>query len=130
MGKIVNLSSMGGRLTLPGGGAYHASKYAVEALSDALRFEVWPFGIDVILIEPGLIKSAFGETAAAHIAVAPGDPYAGFNAAIATDTTRAYQKGLMARLGGSRTTSPASSRRPSPPSTHAPATRSRCRPGC
>ena len=73
----------------------------------------------MILIEPGLIKSAFGETAAAHIAVAPGDPYAGFNAAIATDTTRAYQKGLMARLGGSRTTSPASSRRPSPPSTHA-----------
>src|SRR5918998_3769882 len=44
-GRIVNLSSMGGRLTFPGGGFYHASKYAVEALSDALRFEVRGFGV-------------------------------------------------------------------------------------
>jgi NADP-dependent 3-hydroxy acid dehydrogenase YdfG len=50
-GKIVNLSSMGGRMTLPGGGIYHATKYAVEALSDALRFEVRGFGVDVIVIE-------------------------------------------------------------------------------
>src|SRR5205085_6959936 len=53
-GKIVNLSSMGGRLVFPGGGLYHATKYAVEAISDALRFEVRGFGVDVILIEPGL----------------------------------------------------------------------------
>ena len=46
-GKIVNLSSMGGRLTFPGGGLYHATKYAVEAISDALRFEVRGFGVDV-----------------------------------------------------------------------------------
>src|SRR5579884_2748224 len=45
-GKIVNISSMGGRLTFPGGGVYHATKYAVEALSDALRFEVRGFGVD------------------------------------------------------------------------------------
>ena len=62
-GKIVNLSSMGGRLTFPGGGLYHATKYAVEALSDALRFEVRGFGVDVIVIEPGLIRTAFGDTA-------------------------------------------------------------------
>src|SRR5262249_22244899 len=52
-GKIVNLSSMGGKLTLPGGAFYHATKHAVEALSDALRFEVQGFGVDVIVIEPG-----------------------------------------------------------------------------
>ena len=44
-GRIVNVSSMGGKLVFPGGGAYHATKYAVEALSDALRFEVRGFGI-------------------------------------------------------------------------------------
>src|SRR3984885_9307781 len=54
-GKIVNLGSMGGRLTFPGGGHYHATKYALEAISDALRFELRGFGIDVILLEPGLI---------------------------------------------------------------------------
>jgi NAD(P)-dependent dehydrogenase (short-subunit alcohol dehydrogenase family) len=59
-GKIVNVSSMGGRFTFPGGGVYHATKHAIEALSDALRFEVKGFGVDVIVIEPGLIKTAFG----------------------------------------------------------------------
>ena len=57
-GKIVNLSSMGGKLTLPGGAFYHATKHAVEALSDALRFEVRGFGIDVIVIEPGPSRPA------------------------------------------------------------------------
>ena len=66
-GKIVNVSSMGGRLTFPGGGAYHATKYAVEALSDALRMEVGRFGIDVICVEPGLIRTEFGETAASGV---------------------------------------------------------------
>ncbi len=66
-GKIVNLSSMGGRLTFPGGGIYHATKYAVEALSDAMRFEVRGFGVDVIIIEPGLIVTNFGETAAGSV---------------------------------------------------------------
>src|SRR3954451_14708409 len=53
-GRIVNLSSMGGKLVFPGGGFYHATKYAVEAISDALRFEVKGFGIGVVLVEPGL----------------------------------------------------------------------------
>src|SRR2546421_7312006 len=66
-GKIVNVGSMGGKLTFPGGGLYHATKYAVEALSDALRFEVRGFGVDVILIEPGLIVTRFGEVAAGSV---------------------------------------------------------------
>ena len=58
-GRIVNIGSMGGRITFPIGGFYHATKYAVEAISDALRVEVKPFGIDVILVEPGLIRTNF-----------------------------------------------------------------------
>jgi NAD(P)-dependent dehydrogenase (short-subunit alcohol dehydrogenase family) len=50
-GKIVNVGSMGGRLTFPGGAHYHATKHALEAISDSLRFEVRGFGIDVILLE-------------------------------------------------------------------------------
>jgi NAD(P)-dependent dehydrogenase (short-subunit alcohol dehydrogenase family) len=56
-GKIVNISSVGGKVTLPMGGWYHASKFAIEGLSDAIRKEVKSFGIDVILIEPGGTKS-------------------------------------------------------------------------
>src|SRR5918996_2806354 len=56
-GRIVNLSSMGGKLTFPGGGFYHATKHAVEAISDALRFEVAGFSVRVIVIEPGLIRT-------------------------------------------------------------------------
>lgn len=52
-GRIINISSMGGRVTFPAGGWYHASKYAVEALSDALRVEVASFGVQVVLVEPG-----------------------------------------------------------------------------
>src|ERR671932_959534 len=62
-GRIVNLSSMGGRLTFPGGGFYHATKYAVEAVSDALRFEVSGFGVAVSVIQPGLIRTSFDEVA-------------------------------------------------------------------
>jgi short-subunit dehydrogenase len=56
-GKIINISSVGGKVTLPMGAWYHASKFALEGLSDALRKEVKPFGIDVIVIEPGGTKS-------------------------------------------------------------------------
>jgi NAD(P)-dependent dehydrogenase (short-subunit alcohol dehydrogenase family) len=100
-GKVVNLSSMGGRLVFPGGGLYHATKYAVEALSDALRFEVRGFGIDVILIEPGLIVTRFGETAAGSVsdAARADGPYSDFNAHVAKLTESAYE-GPMAKLGG------------------------------
>jgi NAD(P)-dependent dehydrogenase (short-subunit alcohol dehydrogenase family) len=62
-GKIVNITSTGGKLASPLGGWYHASKYAVEGLSDSIRMEVKQFGIDVIVIEPGAVKSEWGDTA-------------------------------------------------------------------
>ena len=97
-GRIVNISSMGGRLTFPGGGAYHASKYAVEAFSDALRFEVSGFGVKVVLVEPGLITTGFDEAATAAMPEGEG-PYAGFNAAVAAATVSAYD-GPLVRFGG------------------------------
>jgi NADP-dependent 3-hydroxy acid dehydrogenase YdfG len=102
-GRIVNVGSMGGRLTFPGGGAYHATKYAVEALSDALRFEVAGFGIGVVLIEPGLIRSSFGTTAVGSMEALPeGDgPYAAFSSAVAATTAGAYA-GLMGRVLGAK----------------------------
>src|SRR4051812_12495798 len=90
-GRIVNLSSMGGKLVFPGGGVYHATKHAVEALSDALRFEVQGFGIDVVVLEPGLIVTEFGETAAGSLdEVDEHGPYAKFNADVASTTANAY----------------------------------------
>jgi NAD(P)-dependent dehydrogenase (short-subunit alcohol dehydrogenase family) len=98
-GRIVNLSSMGGRLTLPGGAFYHATKYAVEALSDALRFEVRPFGIDVVVIEPGPIKTRFGDTAIAAVRGVDSaeSPYAAFNKILAQRIREAYE-GPMGRF--------------------------------
>jgi NAD(P)-dependent dehydrogenase (short-subunit alcohol dehydrogenase family) len=101
-GKIVNLSSMGGRLTFPGGGFYHATKHAVEALSDALRFEVKPFGVDVIVVEPGPIKTAFGDTAVASLDHSePGEsPYRAFNAVVAQRIRDAYEGPLASFAAG------------------------------
>jgi NADP-dependent 3-hydroxy acid dehydrogenase YdfG len=99
-GKIVNLGSMGGRMTFPGGGLYHATKYASEAISDALRFEVRGFGVDVILVEPGLITTEFARTAAASVAEAADQgPYAKFNRRVAGLTEAAY-RGPLRLLGG------------------------------
>jgi short-subunit dehydrogenase len=62
-GKIVNISSVGGKIALPLGGWYHASKFAIEGLSDSMRMEVKPFGVDVIVVEPGGVKSEWGDIA-------------------------------------------------------------------
>jgi len=105
-GRILNVSSMGGRITLPGGAFYHASKYAVEALSDA------QFGIDVVLIEPGPVKTPWNDVAAASLATAdggpttadgppaaaPGDPYQEYKAAVGASFGRT-QAGLIGRFG-------------------------------
>jgi NAD(P)-dependent dehydrogenase (short-subunit alcohol dehydrogenase family) len=92
---------MGGKLVFPGGGFYHATKYAVEAISDALRFEVKGFGIDVVLVEPGLIRTEFGTTASEAVAEAEDGDYAQFNAHVATATEQIYESGgPIARLGG------------------------------
>ena len=92
-----------GSCVFPGGGFYHATKYAVEAISDALRFEVKGFGVDVILIEPGLIRTAFGETASGGVAEASPAraTYAQFNAARrARDRERLREGRPVGRLGG------------------------------
>ena len=97
-GRIANVSSVGGRLTFPGGGPYHASKHAVEAMSDALRYEVKPFGVRVSVIEPGIIKTKFGETVVSTVTEHGGDgPYAEFSAGVAARTAGAYE-GPMAML--------------------------------
>ena len=101
-GKIVQISSMGGKLTFPGGGLYHATKYALEAISDALRFEVKSFGIDVILIEPGLITSGFSDVVVRELgaaSVADG-PYDEVNRTVGEASHDAYEKGLLSKLGG------------------------------
>ena len=97
--RIVNICSMGGRLTFPGGGIYHATKYAVEAISDALRFEVAGFGVKVVLIEPGLIRTGFADAALGALEQAEEGPYAKFNAAVGSMTEGIY-RGPVARLGG------------------------------
>lgn len=98
-GRIVNISSMGGKLTFPGMGFYHGTKYAVEAISDALRFEVRPFGVKVVLVEPGLIKTAFGETATGHLGgmADPDGPYVHFVDAVGKRVEGSYE-GAMGRL--------------------------------
>ena len=102
-GRIVNLSSMGGKLTFPGAGYYHATKHAVEAISDALRFEVRGFGVEVVVIEPGLIRTGFAETTVGSMGedAASGGLYAGFDAGVARATRESYERGPLARLGGS-----------------------------
>ena len=98
-GRIVNMSSMGGNFTFPGAGAYHASKYAVEAISDALRFEVKGFGVGVTVIQPGAIRTEFAGTVTERMPEGEG-PYAAFNADVGRATRDAYEKGPLARLGG------------------------------
>ena len=67
-GRIINTSSIAGKMVLPFGAWYHVTKYSVEALSDALRMEMKPFGVDVVMIEPGGIKTDWGIIAAKHLA--------------------------------------------------------------
>jgi NADP-dependent 3-hydroxy acid dehydrogenase YdfG len=109
-GRIVNIGSMGGRLTFPGGGVYHATKYSLEAISDALRFEVKGFGVDVVLVEPGLITSDFAKTAVATVGEAEGafggehaadggEPYREFNVKLAAMTVGVYESPVR-HLGG------------------------------
>lgn len=75
-GRIVNVSSIGGRMATPMGGWYHATKFALEALSDSLRTEVKPFGIDVVVIQPGSISTAWNGIAKENLLAASGNgPY-------------------------------------------------------
>jgi len=88
-GRIINVGSMGGRFTFPGGGFYHASKHAVEAISDALRLEVAPFGVRVSVVQPGPVVSSCVDAAVDSVDVTEG-PYAQFNQDLVDRYRQAY----------------------------------------
>ncbi|MBO9566779.1 MAG: oxidoreductase [Niastella sp.] len=90
-GRIVNVSSMGGKIYTPLGAWYHATKHAVEGWSDCLRLEVKNFGIEVVVIEPGGIKTPWGQIAAENLRKISGKgPYANFANKVAENTHRLY----------------------------------------
>ena len=94
-GTVVNVSSVAGRVAVPFAGAYSASKHALEAISDALRVEVAPWGIRVVLVEPGPISTRFGDRAreaTARILGVPG-PYSRFYADAERASNRELQMG-------------------------------------
>ena len=98
-GTIVNITSMGGKIYTPLGGWYHATKFALEALSDCLRLEVKPYGINVVVIEPGGIKTEWGDIAADHLReVSSSGPYA--------DQAAAMAKSLGSEANAGRTSPP------------------------
>jgi short-subunit dehydrogenase len=92
-GTIVNVSSMGGEITFALGAWYHASKHALEAYSDALRQEVKRFGIDVVLIQPGLIRTEFGDVTANGVRELSGHgPYRDLAEGLAESTEALYRE--------------------------------------
>lgn len=92
-GRVIMISSIAGRLTGPFGGWYHASKYALEALSDALRMETAGQGIWVSIVEPGLVRTPWGHIAADHLAAsARRGPYARLAEQAAQGIHRLYDK--------------------------------------
>jgi NAD(P)-dependent dehydrogenase (short-subunit alcohol dehydrogenase family) len=87
-GTIINISSVGGRVHSPFGGWYHGTKHAIEGISDCLRIETAPFGINVVVIEPGGIATEWPEIAAEHLRTTSGDgPYAKAAAGMAKSLT-------------------------------------------
>lgn len=93
-GRIINITSMGGKIYTPLGSWYHATKHALEGWSDCLRLELAPLGIDVVVIEPGLIETGFGDVLAESLLKRSGvGPYAGLTRAVAKGTRDTYGKG-------------------------------------
>lgn len=93
-GKIINISSMGGRIYTPLGSWYHATKHAVEGWSDCLRLELASFGIDVVIIEPGVIETEFGDVLVEPLLKRSGTgPYRQMAEAVAASTRATYRHG-------------------------------------
>ncbi|WP_243076792.1 SDR family NAD(P)-dependent oxidoreductase [Microbacterium sp. SS28] len=95
-GLIVNVGSMNGRFAFPGMSAYSATKHAIEAVTDALRFEVRPFGIDVVLVEPGMVKTPLAETAVARRDPAADGVWADYNAHVVASALAASEQPMSA----------------------------------
>ena len=97
-GRIINTSSIAGKMVLYLGGWYHVSKYAVEAFSDALRIETKPFGIDVVMIEPGGIKTDWGFITARHLRESSlGTPYEKGGTQFADSMEWIYKSNLLSK---------------------------------
>ena len=97
-GRIVNIASVAGKTVLYFGGWYHVSKYSVEALSDALRMELKPFGIEVSMIEPGGIRTNWGIIAADHLAESSkGTPYEAEGLRESETMRKAYSMRLLSK---------------------------------
>jgi NAD(P)-dependent dehydrogenase (short-subunit alcohol dehydrogenase family) len=94
-GTVINMSSVGGRLSQPGLGAYCASKFALEALSDAARAEVRGFGVDIVLVEPGPVQTPFGDKAEERVEDRDGGPYADLY-----DRVGEFNQGISDESGG------------------------------
>ena len=93
-GRIINISSIGGKMYTPLGAWYHATKHGLEGFSDALRLEVAPFGVDVVVIEPGAIKSEWDVIAAESAdRVSGAGAYAAYTAKVTAMMRRTYEKG-------------------------------------
>ena len=93
-GTIVNITSMGGKIYTLLGAWYHATKHALEGWSDCLRLELAPFGIKVVIVEPGLIETGFGDVVASGLLKRSGTgPYAKLRQAVAKSTRDAYGQG-------------------------------------
>ncbi|EJJ29675.1 oxidoreductase [Rhizobium sp. CF142] len=93
-GTIVNITSMGGKIYTVLGAWYHATKHALEGWSDSLRLELEPFGIHVVVIEPGLIETGFGDAASRGILERSGSgPYQKLAQSVAASIDRSYGRG-------------------------------------
>lgn len=93
-GKIINMSSMGGKVYTPLGAWYHATKHALEGWSDSLRLEVKQFGIDVVIVEPGIIATEFGEVMDDPMMKRSGEgPYSNMAEFMSKATRKSYEEG-------------------------------------
>jgi len=93
-GRIINITSMGGKIYTPLGSWYHATKHALEGWSDCLRIELAPFGVDVVVIEPGLIETAFGDVALnGMLERSGGGAYGDMARSVARGTNETYGRG-------------------------------------
>jgi len=92
-GKIINISSMGGKIYTPLGAWYHATKHALEGWSDCLRLELKPYGIDVVIIEPGVMATEFGDVVLQPMLDRSGTgPYAKLAHSMASSLRDSYTK--------------------------------------
>ncbi len=92
-GKIINISSIGGKIYTPLGAWYHATKHALEGWSDCLRLELKQFGIDVVIVEPGAIKTEFGSVMNHNFTADDSGPYGALAKAMTLAVEDSYKPG-------------------------------------